>query len=477
VSTDVLIAVVALLLGWSLLSGRLERLDVTGPIVFVLAGLLLCNGPWAEIDVTIESPAVHGLAEITLALLLFADAARINPKDLRHNAGLPIRLLAIGLPLTFAIGFGLGALLLTDLPWELAALLGAVLAPTDAALSASVVSDESLPQSIRRSLNVESGLNDGIATPVVTALIAASAAFLGVGAIEDTASAPGAGAVVDLLGGAAIGAIVGYLGGIVVSRARAVGWIAPGGRRIATLMLALLAFLVAEEAAVNYFVAAFLAGFAFRAGTRQDDEEATELPELIGRILALAVWFVFGAGLVLDGLELVDWRIALYAVLSLSVIRMTPVAISMIGAGFDRPTTLFIGWFGPRGLASVVFGLLIVEELPANDPRIQTVLSTIVLTVLLSVVLHGISGRPLTAWLRRQALTTEVIAPNAVIRPPSPFGVRHAEGEFSTPVMEPSGSTTGAPTVANVIIQSVRRRLPNWSTSRDILADNKEVAT
>ena len=168
--------------------------------MFVAAGLLLCNGPWAVVDVTIESHSVHALAEITLALLLFADAARVNPQDLRHSAGLPIRLLAIGLPLTFALGAGLAAALLTDLPWELAALLGAVLAPTDAALSASVVSDESLPQSIRRSLNVESGLNDGIATPAVTALIAAAATVIGVGAIEDTASAPGTGALVDLLG-------------------------------------------------------------------------------------------------------------------------------------------------------------------------------------------------------------------------------------------------------------------------------------
>ena len=345
---------------------------------------------------------MHGLAEVTLALLLFADAAQVDPRDLRHSAGLPIRLLAIGLPLTFAIGAGLAAALLTDLPWELAALLGAVLAPTDAALSASVVSDQSLPESIRRSLNVESGLNDGIATPAVTGFIAASATLLGVGAIEETASSPGAAALADLLGGLAIGVIVGYLGGRGLTRAHTAGWVAPGGRRIGVLMLAALAFLVAQAAGVNYFVAAFVAGLAFRAGTGVDDEEATELPELIGRVLALVVWFVFGADLILEGLDHVDWRIALYAVLSLTVIRMVPVAISMIGAGFSRPVTVFIGWFGPRGLASVVFGLLIVEELPLEDPRVQTVLSTIVLTVVLSVVAHGITGRPLTAWLARR---------------------------------------------------------------------------
>jgi NhaP-type Na+/H+ or K+/H+ antiporter len=410
------IALAVLLFGWSVVSGRLERLDVTGPIVFVAAGLLLSNGPWAVVDVTVDSHAVHGLAEVTLALLLFADAARINPQDLRRSAGLPTRLLAVGLPLTFALGAGLAAALLTDLPWELAALLGAVLAPTDAALSASVVSDESLPQSVRRSLNVESGLNDGIATPAVTALIAAAATVIGVGAIEDTASDPGTYALVDLVGGVGVGGLVGFLGGIVVTRAAAAGWIAPGGRRIAVLTLAALAFLVAEEIGVNYFVAAFVAGFAFRAGTGEDDEAATELPELIGRVLALAVWFVFGAGLLLDGLEVVDWRIALYAVLSLTVIRMAPVAISMIGSGFTRPVTLFIAWFGPRGLASVVFGLLIVEELSVDDPRIKTVLSTIVLTVLLSVVAHGISGRPLSGWLRRHEPPPDE-SEGAVIRP------------------------------------------------------------
>ena len=187
-------------------------------------------------------------------------------------------------------------------------------------------------------------------------------------------------------------------------------------------MLAVLAFLVAEVAGVNYFVAAFVAGFAFRTGIGHDDEEVTELPELIGQVLALGVWFVFGAGLLLDGLEFVDWRIALYALLSLTVIRMAPVAISMMGAGYGRPTIVFIGWFGPRGMASVVFGLLIVEELPVDDPAVRTVLSTIVLTVLLSVLAHGISARPLTAWMRRQEPTTEQPPDAEPIRHRSPYG-------------------------------------------------------
>ncbi len=348
-----------------------------------------------------------------------------TPDDLQHSAGLPTRLLAIGLPITFALGFGLAAALFTDMPWELAALLGATLAPTDAALSAFVVSDESLPQSIRRALNVESGLNDGIATPVVTALIAASAAMIGVGAIEDSASTHGYGALVDLVGGVAVGVVAGYAGGLALSRAKSAGWVTSGGERIVVLMLAAVAFLVAEEISVNYFVAAFVAGIAFRAGIGEDDKEVTALPELIGQVLALAVWFVFGAQLVLEGLEIVDWRIALYAVLSLTVVRMLPVAMCMLGAGFGTRPTIFIGWFGPRGLASVVFGLLIVEELPPGQPAVRTVLSTIVLTVLLSVIAHGVSARPLAAWLRRGEPAPDRPADETPIRHRPMFG-RHS---------------------------------------------------
>jgi NhaP-type Na+/H+ or K+/H+ antiporter len=416
-----LVAVAGLMFVWSAVSGRMERLDVTGPIVFVVAGLLLNNGPLGVLDVSVTTAMVQELAEVTLALLLFSDAARVNPQDLRHSAGLPIRLLAVGLPLTIAFGFGLAAALFTDLPWELAALLGAVLAPTDAALSAAVVSDESLPQSIRRSLNVESGLNDGIATPIVTALVAAAAVVIGVGTLEDTASGHGTAALVDLLGGLVIGGAVGYLGGLTVTRCRARGWIAPGGRRVAVLMLAVLSFAVSREVGVNYFVAAFVAGLAFRTAIGEDDEEATELPELLGRVLALAVWFVFGATLLLDGLKLVDWRIAVYSVLSLTVVRMAPVAIAMIGSRCGRPAMFFIGWFGPRGLASVVFGLLILEELPATDPGVRTISSTIALTVLLSVLAHGITGRPLTTWMARHNQSRAPVGEERRTRPRFPL--------------------------------------------------------
>ena len=419
----VLLALATLLFAWSIVAGRLERFDVTGPIVFVAAGLALCHGPTGFLDVSVETVGVQTVAEITLVLLLFADASRVDPRDLRRRAGLPIRLLAIGLPLTIAFGFGLATALFTDLPWQLAALLGAALAPTDAALSAAVVSDPRVEEDLRRSLNVESGLNDGIATPVVTICIASAATVIGSGVLHDSASTSGPAAIVDVVGAAAIGAAVGFVGGWLVERARTAGWIAPGGRRIAVLMLALLAFAISSQLDVNYFVAAFVAGLALRGAVGRDEPEATELPELIGRVLSLGVWFVFGAVLLVAGLERVDWRIALYAVASLTVVRVAAVAVAMAGSGSDRRSTAFVGWFGPRGLATVVFGLLIVEELPLSDPGVQTVISTMVLTVLLSVVAHGATGRPLAAAMGRAASGDARPVPGAP-RPRTPFGRR-----------------------------------------------------
>jgi NhaP-type Na+/H+ or K+/H+ antiporter len=400
---DVITALAALLFAWSLVSARVERLDVTGPIVFVAAGLVLANGPLEILDVSIQTSAVHHAAEFTLALILFADAAQVDPRDLWRHSGVPFRLVVLGTPLAIAAGFGVAAALFTDLPWQLAALLGAVLAPTDAALSSSIVGDERLPEDLRRSLNVESGLNDGVATPVVTLLIAGAATVIGAGTFEDDASPPGMSALIDLAGGAAVGVAVGLVGGELLRRARGAGWIEVGGRRVAVLMLAVLAFTVSAHLGVNYFVAAFVAGAAFRwTISAEAEEEAIELPELLGRVLSLSVWFVFGAALLLDGLRAVDWRIALYAVLSLTVVRMAAVAVALLGSGTDRWSTLFVGWFGPRGLASVVFGLLIVEELPVGDPGVQTVLSATVLTVVLSVLAHGVTGRPLAGWFSRR---------------------------------------------------------------------------
>jgi NhaP-type Na+/H+ or K+/H+ antiporter len=393
--TESALAVLALLvLAWSIASGRLLRFNITGPLVFTLAGYALGNPDWGPLEVDVRTPTVHVLAEITLALLLFSDAARVNITRLRHDLALPGRLLGIGLPLTLVLGFGVAALVLGDLPWALAGFVAATVAPTDAALSAQVVGDERIPQRLRRALNVESGLNDGIATPIVAFMLAVAASDLGVSGHEGSAEV---GALVELAIGTTVGVVVGIGSAGLLMFGTKRDWIVPGGRRLATLAAALAAFTCAVALAGNGFIAAFVAGIAF--GSRLDRDvvavdEAVELPELVGEVLTLVVWFVFGAALVPIAVHNVDLPVLVYAVLTLTVLRIGPVALALIRSGLDRPSVLFLGWFGPRGLASIVFALLAIEEL-GTSPAVERAVAVVALTVLLSVLLHGISAGPL----------------------------------------------------------------------------------
>ena len=417
-SETTLIALALVIFGWSVGSEWFAERNLSGPLLFLGAGLLLANPSWGVVSVDVESATVHHLAEITLALLLFADASAVPLAAARRDLPLTARLLGLGLPLTIALGIAMALVLFPSLPVALAGLVAASLAPTDAALSASVIADERLPLRVRRVLNVESGLNDGIATPVVTFCIASAATALGV--VAHTYDS-GVGAFGELAIGVATGGLLALVGGGVVRITHARGWMDHGSRRLATLALAVMAFLIAGEVGGNPFVSAFIGGLVFGASARADAPAAVELTELTGTLLSLVLWFIFGAGFVVPAFEEIDLRTALYAILSLTVVRMVPVAISLLGSGTSRQATAFVGWFGPRGLASVVFGLLIVEELPTDDPGVQTVLAVIVLTVLLSVLAHGVSGRPLSRWMAGQA-EPDARSGEVATRPRAPFG-------------------------------------------------------
>jgi NhaP-type Na+/H+ or K+/H+ antiporter len=393
--TETSVAVLTLLiLGWSVFSGALARHDITGPFVFAAAGFVLANPDWGPLTVDVDTASVHLIAEITLALVLFSDASRVNVVDLKNDFGVPLRLLGVGLVLSVILGSALAGWALGSIPWALAGFVGAALAPTDAALSVAVINDDRIPVRPRRVLNVESGLNDGIVTPIVVFMLAVAASQLGV--VSESESFEAKTAIRELGGGVLVGVGLGIGGALLISTAARNGWIGSGGRRLATLAVAVASFAVAVAFDVNGFIAAFVAGIAFGAMLdRQvvDPERAVELPELGGELLALIVWFLFGSILVPLAIEHLDWRTLVYAMASLTVIRMLPVALSLIGSGLDRPSVLFIGWFGPRGLASVVFALLAIEELGETLPEVDRAVGAVVLTVTLSVVLHGISAR------------------------------------------------------------------------------------
>jgi NhaP-type Na+/H+ or K+/H+ antiporter len=379
--------VAALVFAWGTLSARLERFDVTAPIIFVLAGVLLTHGPLAVLSVNPAPELVKALAEVTLVLVLFSDASRVGPRELRADASLYARLLGVGLPLTIGLGTLLALALFPGMSIWLALLVGAALAPTDAALGAGMMVNPAVPARIRRLINVESGLNDGIATPFVLVAIAGAQT-----AEHAHATGPGE-AVAELAVGLVIGVAVGGAGGWLVGLARRRGWAAEGFAGSAVLGLAICAYASALALHGNGFIAAFTGGLAYGAIGGRDGARLVPFVEETGALVSLLVWLAFGAVAVASAVEGLTWQIAVYAVLSLTVIRMAPVAVALVGARLGRATVVLVGWFGPRGLASVVFGLLALEAL--GEPAARPAIAVIAFTVLLSVVAHGLTAEPL----------------------------------------------------------------------------------
>jgi NhaP-type Na+/H+ or K+/H+ antiporter len=387
--TELLAIVAGAVAAWSLFGARLERFSVSAPTAFVIVGLVVANRPLDLVDVSVRSSQLRTLAELTLAVLLFSDAARVNLRELRRDVGVPTRLLVMGLPLTIAFGTMLAVALFTGLNVLVAAVIAAAVAPTDAALGAQVVQDPNVPSRIRRALNVESGLNDGIATPFVAFFVAAAASEL----VAHPATSV-AGAIGDLAIGTLTGVAVGLGAAALMKLARRVRWSTDSYRGICVLAFALLAYALAVELDANGFVAAFVAGFAFGSAFESDDRDASiEFDAQVGELLSWVIWFLFGA-VMTTALGGTTWETVVFAIGALTVVRIGAVAISLVGTRLHALTVLFIGWFGPRGLASIVFGLIAYDALGGHDGDV--VLTTVTLTVLLSVVAHGVSASPLS---------------------------------------------------------------------------------
>jgi NhaP-type Na+/H+ or K+/H+ antiporter len=389
-NTGALAVVAGCFVIWGLVSSRFERRNVSAPIAFVALGLLVAHQPFSLIHVTIGSASFRGIAEVTLAVVLFTDASRVNVRALRADAAIPLRLLLVGLPLTIGLGTAAALVVFGGVnPW-VAAVIGAAVAPTDAALGAQIMEDHRVPGRIRRILNVESGLNDGIATPFVNVFI--------VGAVG-AELAHGGRTVASAAGQLGIGIITGAGLGLAVGAAfqlaRNRGWAAGNYRHIGVLALAFLTYALAIEAGGNGFVGAFAGGLAFGSAAPAHDADSDVFITDVGELLSLIVWFLFGAVMIVPAIRDATWRDGLYALLALTVVRMLPVAISLWRSGLSNATTAFVGWFGPRGLASVVFALLAFDALDKSDRTLA--LPAISLTVLLSVLAHGVTASPLAA--------------------------------------------------------------------------------
>lgn len=392
-ATESWAVLLAAVVGYALVAGWLGARSVTMPLVFVAAGALLGPHALGWLDVSLEAEAIERTIEITLALLLFADAMTLDWRAIRADAGLPARLLLVGLPLTVLLGTLAARALFPGAGIGVALLLAAVLAPTDAALGLPIFSNERVPPRVRRALNVESGFNDGVATPFVTLAIALALA-------EAASGHPGArlsAALAEIAIAVVAGGLLGFAGGYAFRQADRRGLTTPAALQMGVLALALLAYWGSIAVGGNGYIAAFAGGLAFGAAGRDRLRPAGEFPEVVGTLLSLVVWAVFGAVLVPLAVLRFSPAALGFALLALTVLRMLPVAIALIGTRLRPDTVLTMGWLGPRGLATVAFSAIAIGAFreAGVDPG---PLVAAVWAVILSVLLHAVTAVPLASW-------------------------------------------------------------------------------
>lgn len=392
--TIALLAVV--LLGYALVAGRLSHTIITGPIIFAVLGVVLGPEMLGWVDFAVDTQLVETVLSVTLGLALFSDATRIDFAELLRSFTIPARLLAFGLPLTIALGALSAWALFPELGLWAAALVAAILAPTDAALGEAVVSNRRVPVRIRQSLGVESGLNDGIALPFVTVFLVVvesegETAFSG-RLLLDTL-------IEDLGIGLLVGVAVGALAAVLVARASRSKWLESPWVPVAGVATPALAFGVTEPLGGSGFVATFVAGAAFSIVARSTPEAFNDLTEELDKVLVPLTFLIFGGSVLTAALGHLDWRIVVFVVLSLTVVRMAPTGVALTGTGLRPRTVLFSGWFGPRGLASILFLVIIVEEAGPFDGlgRLNDVVAW---TVAASIIAHGVTAWP---WSNRYA--------------------------------------------------------------------------
>jgi len=384
------IALIVLLYGY--ISNALTRLNISGPMVFTAFGVLLSpiGVNIAEFDIEINADFVTIIVEIALILVLFADAALLELKLLRKSWTIPVRLLFIGLPITIVAGTLAAKLIFPDEPFTSLLLLALLLTPTDAALGKAVVTDPKVPKKIRSFINIESGLNDGIIFPILLTVVAL---IVGGGSPENDYSWLGY-VGEQIIFGALVGGAVGYVGAIAAIKVRARNWIASNYQNLVPIALAIFSFYLAESMAGNGFIAAFFAGLYAGNTCEKTREHIENFTESEGELLVLISFFMFGMVFVPATYPHITSDVMLYAFLSLTLLRIVPVMLCLIGTKFDMSTRAFIAWSGPRGVASILYVLMVSHKVGSIE-GFETIFAVVTVTVLMSIVAHGVSAQPL----------------------------------------------------------------------------------
>ncbi|MEU1691684.1 cation:proton antiporter [Streptomyces hirsutus] len=415
--------------GYGALSRRLSTTVLSGPLVFAVCGLAIGPPGLDLLNADRDPEIIRTLLESALTLVLFTDAAAIRTGDLRREGFLPLRLLVVGLPVTMALGWLVAWPLLPGLGvWELA-LVGVILAPTDAALGQQAFSNKRVPALVRGGLGVESGLNDGLVLPFFVLALAAAGEGEGHPGVVVTF-------LRALLLSGAIGLAAGWAGAGVLRWSVARDWSTPAWRQFLTFAVPVITYALCDTVEGSGFIGAWVAGLAFGSRLRGASSgrvaraegpgptQSATFSERLGLLLASVSFLVFGAVILGPALQHLTWRMVVYALISLTAVRMLPVALAMAGTGLRAASVAYIGWFGPRGLASLVFGLLAFEE---HLPGTTLLNGVIAVTVGLSVLLHGATapflGNRYGDWFARTLRTEPGLRENALSADNAP-GIR-----------------------------------------------------
>lgn len=379
---------------YSVVAGRIEKLPVSGPIVFVITGLAL--GPlglgWFEDD--IGRVEFRMLVDLTLALILFIDAANADMSTLRRQWRIPSRMLALSLPGVIALGFIIAAAMFDNLTLLEAAILATMLAATDAALGKAVVTNPAVPSRLREGLNCESGLNDGLCVPILLVFIA-----LAQGSETDQTTLALTLVAQELGIGVLVALVVVGIGAWMLDFSYRRNWLSDVWVQLSVPTLAISCFAIAQSLHGSGYIAAFVGGMLFGFVAKSDTHKLVMPGEAISESMAMLTWLIFGTAVIGQSMGAFTWDIIVYAVLSLTLIRMLPVFLSLLGTRETVPSKLFLGWFGPRGLASIVFAIIVLNE---NLPGGEFMSMVVACTVGLSLVVHGISANPLAGWISRR---------------------------------------------------------------------------
>jgi sodium/hydrogen antiporter len=396
------VAFIVLAFVYGLVAGRLERTVLTGPMLFTGAGMIVVAVVPELRSKVADIGGLLRVAEVGLVLLLFTDASRANLAVLARTRSLPARLLSAGILLTIALGALAARLVFPQLSWWEAGILSAILAPTDAGLGQVIVNSPLVPLRIRQALNVEAGLNDGMSVPFLLFFIALAGTTANEGATLGRF-------VVEQLGyGVLVGGAIGLVGGWLLGRAHRRAWSAASLEPLSTVALPLLCLFASDAVGASMFIAAFVAGLTVQLGFEDAGAHSVAFTEEWGQVVNLFVFFVFGM-LVTRSLGQLRAGFFVYALLSLTAARMIPVAVALLGTRLSAATVAFMGWFGPRGLASIVLGLVYLEQ-ETHLPGEATIAGAVTVTVLLSIFAHGITAIPGAA---RYARAVTALPPGA----------------------------------------------------------------